>query len=65
MYVMNNSNGIYPPTQEYLDVIKQGYIDFKLPLKPPRAAVEASWRPVGRMNERGVAFLKGRRELGM
>jgi gamma-glutamylcyclotransferase (GGCT)/AIG2-like uncharacterized protein YtfP len=42
LYVMN-STGIFPPSQHYYNVIKQGYRDFKLPLKYLRAAVKAAW----------------------
>jgi hypothetical protein len=41
LYVMN-STGIFPPSEYYLDSIKQGYRDFGLPLKPLHAAVSAS-----------------------
>jgi gamma-glutamylcyclotransferase (GGCT)/AIG2-like uncharacterized protein YtfP len=43
VYVMN-SEGIYPPSQEYLDRIIQGYRDFELPLKPLREAVKDAWK---------------------
>jgi gamma-glutamylcyclotransferase (GGCT)/AIG2-like uncharacterized protein YtfP len=42
LYVMN-STGIFPPSQHYYNVIKQGYRDFQLPLKYLRDAVKASW----------------------
>jgi hypothetical protein len=42
LYTMH-SEGIYPPSQVYLDSIKQGYRDFNLPLASLRAAVKASW----------------------
>lgn len=38
-----NSNGIFPPSQMYLDSIVQGYRDFRLPLKRLRAAVRRSY----------------------
>ena len=41
LYTMN-SVGIYPPSFYYLNVIKQGYRDFGLPIKPLLAAVEHS-----------------------
>lgn len=42
LYVMN-STGIMPPSIHYLDTIKDGYQDFRLPLAPLRAAVQRSW----------------------
>ena len=41
LYVMN-STGILPPSPGYLDIIKQGYRDFGLPLSALRAAVKRS-----------------------
>lgn len=38
-----NSTGIFPPSQGYLDVIVQGYRDFRLPLKRLRRAVQRSY----------------------
>ena len=45
VYVMN-SIGIFPPSQYYFDVIKQGYRDFRMPKaahKALRAALVESW----------------------
>lgn len=42
LYYAMNSTGIYPPAQHYLDVIKQGYRDFKMPMGPLLDAVRAS-----------------------
>jgi len=42
IYVMN-STGIMPPPSHYYRGIEQGYRDFKLSLKPLRAALDASW----------------------
>jgi len=41
LYTMN-STGIYPPSYYYLNVIKEGYRDFGLPMKPLNVAVEHS-----------------------
>ena len=41
IYVMN-SDGIMPPSKYYLDVIKQGFRDFRLKMKPLNDAVEAA-----------------------
>lgn len=38
-----NSTGVFPPSQQYLDSIVQGYRDFRLPLKRLRAAVRRSY----------------------
>lgn len=43
LYYAMNSTGIFPPSQGYLDVIRQGYRDFKLPMKHLRLAVAASY----------------------
>lgn len=43
LYYAMNSEGIWPPSEDYLRTIKQGYRDFDLPLGPLRAAVKASW----------------------
>lgn len=43
MFYVMNSEGIYPPSQGYLDSIKQGFKDFGLKLKPLLDAVEASY----------------------
>lgn len=43
MYYAMNSTGIFPPSAGYLGVIKQGYRDFKLPMKPLAEAVRDSW----------------------
>jgi hypothetical protein len=42
LYVMN-STGVMPPSLGYLETIKAGYRDFRLPLAPLRAAVQRSW----------------------
>lgn len=42
LYAMN-STGIFPPSQGYLDTIREGYRDFGLPLKHLNAAVRGSW----------------------
>ena len=42
LYVMN-STGIFPPSESYLDVIREGYREFKLPLDLLDKAVEHSW----------------------
>ena len=42
LYVMN-STGIMPPSQGYLDTIRQGYRDFGMKQAPLDAAVKASW----------------------
>lgn len=42
LYVMN-STGIMPPSTGYLEVIKEGYRDFGLPLAPLHEAVQRSW----------------------
>jgi hypothetical protein len=42
LYVMN-SEGIYPPSEGYLDTIIDGYRDFGLPMKALRDAVKHSW----------------------
>lgn len=58
-YVMN-SDGIYPPTQAYLDRIIQGYKDFELPMESLRKAVRyahnhsrPSWRERERSRREG------------
>jgi hypothetical protein len=43
MFYVMNSEGIFPPSQGYLDSIKQGFKDFGLKLKPLIDAVEASY----------------------
>jgi gamma-glutamylcyclotransferase (GGCT)/AIG2-like uncharacterized protein YtfP len=43
LYYAMNSTGIFPPSQDYLDTIRQGYRDFGLPMKQLHAAVKASW----------------------
>jgi hypothetical protein len=43
MYYVMNSTGIMPPTVRYLDTIRAGYRDFKLPLKLLRDAVAQAW----------------------
>lgn len=43
VYVMN-SDGIFPPSQRYLDLIIKGYKDFELPLEELRKAVRHSWK---------------------
>jgi Gamma-glutamyl cyclotransferase, AIG2-like len=42
-YVMN-SNGIFPPSKVYFDMIRQGYRDFKLPMAPLYEAVRHAWQ---------------------
>ena len=42
LYTMN-SRGIYPPSDYYYSVLKQGYRDFGLKLAPLRAALEHSY----------------------
>jgi hypothetical protein len=42
VYIMN-STGIFPPSEGYFEVLRQGYRDFGLPLKYLREAVKASW----------------------
>lgn len=42
LYVMN-STGVMPPSTAYLETVKQGYRDFRLPFEPLRAAVQRSW----------------------
>ena len=42
LYVMN-STGIMPPTERYLQVMRRGYRDFKLPLRYLDKAVRDSW----------------------
>jgi hypothetical protein len=43
MYYAMNSTGIFPPSVAYLNVIRQGYRDFKLPLGSLEDAVRASY----------------------
>lgn len=43
MFYVMNSTGIFPPSQGYFETIKQGYRDFKIPLKGLIAARDASW----------------------
>jgi hypothetical protein len=40
MLYVCKSRGIFPPTEEYLEKIVQGYRDFRLPLDPLKVAVE-------------------------
>lgn len=45
IYTMNSS-GIFPPSEHYLDVIREGYRDFRMPRKAHaalRRAVKESW----------------------
>lgn len=42
LYVMN-STGIFPPSEYYLDALREGYRDFKLPLRYLDKAVKDSW----------------------
>lgn len=42
LYVMN-STGIFPPSQTYADTIRQGYRDFKVPMKQLDDAIAESW----------------------
>lgn len=65
LYSMN-STGIMPPSQRYLDVIRQGYIDFKLPLDYLRAAVRESWDDKAPSHiERRRRIRDGRPPLGL
>lgn len=43
MYYAMNSTGIMPPSKGYLDTIRQGYRDFRLPLRHLNDAVRSSW----------------------
>lgn len=42
LYVMN-STGIEPPSERYFDIVRQGYRDFKLPLRHLDMALKAAW----------------------
>lgn len=44
MFYVMNSTGIFPPSQMYLDTIKDGYREFKLPLSYLNEAVLAAWK---------------------
>lgn len=44
MFYAMNSEGIYPPSQGYLDTIIEGYEDFRLPKKYLKDAVRRSWK---------------------
>lgn len=44
MYYAMNSEGIFPPSQFYLDTLIQGYEDFGLPQKYLAKAVAESWK---------------------
>lgn len=43
LYYAMNSTGIMPPSERYLAAIRDGYRDFKLPLKLLDEAVKAAW----------------------
>jgi len=43
LYMMTKGEGIAPPTQEYAQVIRDGYQDFKLENKYLNAALRHSW----------------------
>ncbi len=54
-YQMSISQGIYPPSEGYLDCIAEGYRDFGLPLSALDAALMAAWeekKPTRRLIER-------------
>lgn len=42
LYVMN-STGIFPPSQTYAETIRQGYRDFKIPVKQLDDAIAEAW----------------------
>lgn len=43
MFYCMNSTGIFPPSTGYLAGIREGYRDFKIPVKHLEAAVRDSW----------------------
>lgn len=43
MFYVMNSTGIFPPSRGYLETIRDGYRNFKLPMKHLHKAVRASW----------------------
>jgi hypothetical protein len=65
LYVMN-STGIFPPSQDYLDTIIEGYRDFDLPVNGLKAAVKASWKEKNPSHlERHRYRRNGRPQLGV
>lgn len=55
LFYQMNSKGIAPPSEYYLEIIKQGYIDFGLDLAFLEDAVEHSWE-----NKRKTADIRAR-----
>jgi hypothetical protein len=43
MFYQMNSDGIFPPSEYYLDTLRDGYRDFKLPMSHLRAALKDAW----------------------
>ena len=43
MFYTMNSTGVFPPDRHYLDTIRQGYRDFKLPMQALTDALKWTW----------------------